>query len=365
MSRVDALADFVRGMMADPSLGMPTTRYYVGQFIAAEAADANLSQVYLPGGQVARFVPKLSSVGALSSGDTIALVSAAGAPTHIVGKLVGNITLASVPGSDSSPPTTPGGLGVSSTTTSSVSLSWSASTDNVGVVAYDVYVNNTYWLTVTGTTATATGLAASTTYSFAVQARDAAGNRSLSASVNGTTSSPSAPPAGSTYTLSYAAQWSRTYNYNGHSEYDSWFGSTCYQGQYGGGNLRSLIGFNWAQIQSDMSGATGFSGASIKLTYNHWYWNKGGTAIIGTHSNGSAPSSFVNTNTNRWQSGGWTAGLTRTVQMGSGVCQEFGNGTSTGIAIGPGLSSDLNYYGSAYGAGSGVYTPILTLTFVK
>ena len=68
------------------------------------------------------------------------------------------------------------------TTSSSVSLSWSASSDNVGVTAYDVYRGSTLATTVTGsppaTTATVTGLSASTSYTFTVKARDAAGNTS-------------------------------------------------------------------------------------------------------------------------------------------------------------------------------------------
>ena len=53
-------------------------------------------------------------------------------------------------------------------------------TDNVGVTGYDVYRGTTLLTTVTGTTYTATGLTASTSYSFSVKAKDAAGNVSAS-----------------------------------------------------------------------------------------------------------------------------------------------------------------------------------------
>ncbi|TVX99881.1 fibronectin type III domain-containing protein [Cohnella terricola] len=95
-------------------------------------------------------------------------------------------------GGDTQPPTVPTNLIVTGTTSSSVSLSWTASTDNVGVTGYNVYNGSALATTVTGTTATVTGLAASTTYSFTVKAKDAAGNLSAASSVvSGTTKSSS------------------------------------------------------------------------------------------------------------------------------------------------------------------------------
>lgn len=92
-------------------------------------------------------------------------------------------------GDDTAAPTAPANLTVSGITSSSVTLSWSASSDNVGVAGYDVYQGSSVVLSVTGTTATVTGLSASTAYSFKVVAKDAAGNHSpASATVNATTS---------------------------------------------------------------------------------------------------------------------------------------------------------------------------------
>ncbi|MCY0927948.1 cellulase family glycosylhydrolase [Streptomyces sp. H27-H1] len=81
---------------------------------------------------------------------------------------------------DTTAPTVPAGLSATARTANSVSLSWTASSDNVAVTGYDVYrgtvkVNATV---VTGTTYTNTGLAPSTAYSYTVRARDAAGNMS-------------------------------------------------------------------------------------------------------------------------------------------------------------------------------------------
>ncbi|GAA0316644.1 hypothetical protein GCM10010151_03240 [Actinoallomurus spadix] len=91
-------------------------------------------------------------------------------------------------GSDTQPPSAPTGLRVTGHSASSVSLSWTASTDDVGVTGYEVYQGPSLATTVSGTSATVSGLAASTSYSFTVRAKDAAGNLSAySAAVGATT----------------------------------------------------------------------------------------------------------------------------------------------------------------------------------
>jgi hypothetical protein len=79
-------------------------------------------------------------------------------------------------GSDAQAPSAPGSLRSTGKTSSSVSLAWNASSDNVGVTAYDIYSGSNQVLSVSGTGATVSGLAASTSYTFTVKARDAAGN---------------------------------------------------------------------------------------------------------------------------------------------------------------------------------------------
>ncbi|MGV1020354.1 endonuclease [Empedobacter falsenii] len=79
---------------------------------------------------------------------------------------------------DTEKPTAPTNLASTTITSSSVSLTWTASTDNVGVNRYDIYVDNTYNTTVHSSNGTVSGLNPSTTYSFYVVAKDAAGNKS-------------------------------------------------------------------------------------------------------------------------------------------------------------------------------------------
>lgn len=93
-----------------------------------------------------------------------------------------------VSGPDTQAPSTPTNVTVTGVTSSSVSLSWTASTDNVGVTGYDVYQGTNLALSVAGTSATVSGLSAGTAYTFKVAAKDAAGNVSpQSTAVSATT----------------------------------------------------------------------------------------------------------------------------------------------------------------------------------
>ncbi|WP_329125166.1 endo-1,4-beta-xylanase [Streptomyces sp. NBC_01465] len=83
---------------------------------------------------------------------------------------------------DTTAPSVPAGLTVTGTSSSSVSLSWTASTDSVGVTGYDIFRGGTQVGSSTGTSFTNSGLSASTSYSFTVRAKDAAGNVSAQSS---------------------------------------------------------------------------------------------------------------------------------------------------------------------------------------
>ena len=103
-------------------------------------------------------------------------------------------------GGDVTAPSTPGQPSATNVTATGATLAWTASTDNVGVTSYDVLraTGNgaaSVVATVSGTSYAATGLMASTTYTFSVRARDAAGN--LSAASAGRTVTTSAGGGGS------------------------------------------------------------------------------------------------------------------------------------------------------------------------
>jgi len=94
-------------------------------------------------------------------------------------------------GADTQAPTAPTNLSASNVLQTTVDLSWTAATDNVGVTGYDVYQGATNLGTVTGTTTQITGLTAATAYSFNVRARDAAGNISGASNTVNVTTAPS------------------------------------------------------------------------------------------------------------------------------------------------------------------------------
>jgi glucose/arabinose dehydrogenase len=81
-------------------------------------------------------------------------------------------------GTDTTPPGPPGTPTLTSDTSSSVTIGWTAATDEVGVSGYDIYHDGQLCASVNATTltATCTGLSPNTSYGFYVNARDAAGN---------------------------------------------------------------------------------------------------------------------------------------------------------------------------------------------
>jgi chitodextrinase len=76
---------------------------------------------------------------------------------------------------DTLPPSTPTGLAASTVTINSFALSWSASTDNVGVTGYEIFKGGVAIGTTTALTFQVSGLSPITLYSLRVRARDAAG----------------------------------------------------------------------------------------------------------------------------------------------------------------------------------------------
>jgi chitodextrinase len=84
------------------------------------------------------------------------------------------------PPPDTQSPTAPSGLTATTPSSSRAELSWTASSDNVGVTGYEIYRNDVLLATTTGpgTAYSDTSVSPSTTYTYKVRARDAAGNRS-------------------------------------------------------------------------------------------------------------------------------------------------------------------------------------------
>ncbi|NEW08200.1 chitinase [Paenibacillus sp. SYP-B3998] len=135
---------------------------------------------------------------------------------------------------DTQPPTAPTNVSAGTVTSTTVALTWTASTDNVGVVGYDIYSGATLVGSSVSTAYSVTGLTAHTTYTFTVKAKDAVGNVSpASAALSVLTTSPdtqapTAPSnvtAGTITTASIALSWTASTDNVGVAGYDVYNGS--------------------------------------------------------------------------------------------------------------------------------------------
>ncbi|MGW0821975.1 cellulase family glycosylhydrolase [Streptomyces sp. NPDC002845] len=114
---------------------------------------------------------------------------------------------------DTQAPTAPGTPTASAVTATSVSLTWPAATDNVGVTGYDVVRiasgsgSETTVAASTTNAATVSGLTADTAYTFAVYARDAAGNRSPRSATVDVTTDGTTPGTGCSVAYRVVNEW--------------------------------------------------------------------------------------------------------------------------------------------------------------
>ena len=98
--------------------------------------------------------------------------------------------------SDSEAPTTPTNVSLSNITTTTIDVDWTASSDNVAVTKYDIYVDGNLNGNSTNTNYAITNLNSGTTYSITVLAKDIASNQSAqSTAVNGTTLTDNTAPS--------------------------------------------------------------------------------------------------------------------------------------------------------------------------
>ncbi|MFR9797013.1 glycosyl hydrolase family 18 protein [Streptomyces sp. MS06] len=117
-------------------------------------------------------------------------------------------------------PSAPGTPTASGITDTSVTLSWSAATDDNGVKNYDVLRDGAKVATVTATSYTDSGLTAGTDYSYTVQARDTAdqtgpASGAVAVHTTGGGTTPPPPPTGDKVRLGYFTEWGiygRNYN---------------------------------------------------------------------------------------------------------------------------------------------------------
>lgn len=173
------------------SFATTANEQYVISFYAKSASSTNPALYWGGGGVVENQKINITSTTwtqytktVTANGSTINMNIYPGTPA-LTGESVyiDHFSIMPVSATDTQNPTAPSltSTGQSQTT---VDLSWSGATDNVGVTGYNVYQDG---VAVTSNTAStsyqATGLTASTAYSFKVRALDAAGNESVDSNV--------------------------------------------------------------------------------------------------------------------------------------------------------------------------------------
>mgnify|MGYP000200423362 CR=1 FL=1 len=119
--------------------------------------------------------------------------------------------------SDTEAPTVPTNVVASNETITTIDLSWTASTDNVAVTGYNVYIDGTLTYQTANTTYQVTGLSPSTSYAIQIEAKDLINNKSakstvLNASTTTDSNAPTVPTnlvasniSGTTFNLTWAA----------------------------------------------------------------------------------------------------------------------------------------------------------------
>ena len=262
--------------------------------------------------------------------------------------------------SDTTPPTAPANLAASASSSSAIGLTWTASTDNVGVTGYRIerctgsgcssYAQ--IGTTTTATTFSDTGLTASTSYSYRVRATDAAGNLSAysnTASATTQAASDTTPPTAPS-NLTATASSSSAIGLTWTASTDN-VGVTGYRIERCSGSSCS----SFAQVGTTTT-ATTFSDTGLTASTSYSY------RVRATDAAGNL-SSYSNTATATTQSGGSITvsvspkrgGLvtSQTLSVTATLTNDTGNQgvnwtfNSTGSTGGGGFSSNTSVSGAA------------------
>jgi hypothetical protein len=212
--------------------------------------------------------------------------------------MLGRIMPSSGSSSDTEAPSVPTNLMASNIGETNLTLSWTASTDNVGVTAYEVYRNgNLINSQVTTTSLSVTGLTCATNYSFTVKAKDAANNISSASSPLSVTTNACSPQANAIIYDDALANdwdnwsWSSTLNFSNTSSVQQGTHSLRSEQQgWGGVSLRHT------------NGITPHSGTTLNFSIYSAAANAIKVYIQTTDNSAESGNYTFNTTANQWQS---------------------------------------------------------------
>ena len=179
------------------------------------------------------------------------------------------------------------------------------------------------------------------------------------AQISKTSGSPDAE-GNTRFTTDYLATWSQSYRGDSSpiTDVGIWQGNNLKTGM-----TKSLVGFDFGLIQSDLVGASIVECRLIFKCQNATNVD-GVTAIIGTHDFTSAQLTWtgIGVNANRFNVPGLTPGESANANIGVTVGNEFKSGTSKGIVFGPAPNTSNIYSGYFYEFPD---APILRLVYDK
>lgn len=182
----------------------------------------------------------------------------------------GSSNFTTISATDTIAPTVPTNLVSTGTTSSSTNLSWTASTDNVGVTGYDIYQGSLLKGSSTATTFAVTGLTPSTTYTFTVRAKDAAGNVSASSNAVSITTTATS--------LNYCASKGNdpTYEWIDYVALNGMTNATAANGGYGNFTTTKIAPLPYGA--NTITFSAGFASSAYTQYWSIWIdYNKNGT----------------------------------------------------------------------------------------
>ena len=195
-----------------------------------------------------------SSQAAVSSLNNLAVVAVTGSHT------VSNFTISASVALDTIAPTVPVGLSASPVSTTQINLTWSASSDAVGVAGYTIYREGAEIASTDTSSYSDIGLSASSSYAYSLAAFDAAGNYSnQSAAVTATTA-----PAPEVDADNLPDDWEIQYfgginavnggetedfDGDGSSNYDEWLAGTDPSDATDLLELKPVVGVSWKSVR--------------------------------------------------------------------------------------------------------------------